>query len=897
MALLIDATNFDAVASQVAAEMKVADFIGLDTETQDDARHDGLNQLCGYDPVTRKKAANKKLVFDMNRTELCGFSLYTETSKEPYYVNLAHADVENRVPWEKAVRLLDAKPASSHFIAHNAPFELTVLKKCHNYDLKELICTLQMCVSAYGPDNYSHDAWMDVGQGDIASLVPSLLRLSGGFDPNHMSPELSDMVGKVIAKESSASHSWNGLMQEIAYGYGLKKAVKSHLGHEMTTFEECLRGRAHMGQLTGAETADYGGEDAEWALKLFRHLLAYMSQVCPEAIGTFFTQENPMIYTYADIRQNGMRVDKDSIFERRSYERSEAAKAFRVIKAAIKAMLPFPAAPNEKLIEFDSWYGKNYAKYRKQVEAFANSPDVEDDYLQAQQVRGAVSNAWASDRGEKESKGINLSHYMPMRTIMYDLIGCKHIKSEGKTQSDGEARGKAKFALEKIADDHAKLGVAVLDGLAQLAGIEQRMKLYLTPYTRLTDPETNRMYPTITSMLASRRMASSDPNGMNLAKRGESAYVRKFFKADTDEEVQVSIDWSGIELVEIGEFSGDPEFIKAFGQIPHEDLHSGAAADILSVEIPGLNETIFKSLKKFESPDDFLKEYGSTIKNGGRLFQNLKGELMSNPGKAGKYWRTEVGKGANFNYWYSGWLHTIGERMGWDSETTKIATDRYRDRFHVAESWRLDKIAEVQRNGFITLKDGHRYTRYEATDEWFLEWMLKFSMDGYDDYNRLMQWMGNKIRKRANNQTVNADIQGMCASIAKRSILRVEEKIKAERMPARFMIPIHDELLWSVHHSIVPEFVEMARGVMIDHPDLFKLCKLDASPAIGLNFMAYDEKTNPRGQIELYEPPAELGLGTDRLDSAGIKSVVEYLMQPYMASNGPSKRLATPTYH
>ena len=35
------------------------------------------------------------------------------------------------------------------------------------------------------------------------------------------------------------------------------------------------------------------------------------------------------------------------------------------------------------------------------------------------------------------------------------------------------------------------------------------------------------------------------------------------------EHLIVRIDWTGIELVEIGEFSGDPEFIKAFGQIPH----------------------------------------------------------------------------------------------------------------------------------------------------------------------------------------------------------------------------------------------------------------------------------------------------------------------------------------
>lgn len=76
------------------------------------------------------------------------------------------------------------------------------------------------------------------------------------------------------------------------------------------------------------------------------------------------------------------------------------------------------------------------------------------------------------------------------------------------------------------------------------------------------------MYPEVTSMLATRRMASSNPNGMQLAKRGESTYVRGFYEPDTEDEVMVSLDWSQVELVLIGEFSGDPEFSKAFGQLP-----------------------------------------------------------------------------------------------------------------------------------------------------------------------------------------------------------------------------------------------------------------------------------------------------------------------------------------
>ena len=46
------------------------------------------------------------------------------------------------------------------------------------------------------------------------------------------------------------------------------------------------------------------------------------------------------------------------------------------------------------------------------------------------------------DSGFEALKGVNLSHYMPVRTILYDLLGCKVVVSHGKVQSDGEARGK-----------------------------------------------------------------------------------------------------------------------------------------------------------------------------------------------------------------------------------------------------------------------------------------------------------------------------------------------------------------------------------------------------------------------------------------------------------------------
>ncbi len=884
--ILIDKNSYDQWKDTLISEIKAAAFSGLDTETQDDGRHDGLMQYCKYDPVTRKKSATSKLVFDMRRTIMTGFSIYPQNSQYAYYINLNHVDVENRLTWEQARVFLDALPETSHWVAHNACYELTVFKSCYNLSLPRYIDTLQMAVSAFGPDEYSIDEFLAAGQAGIKMLMPLILREVVHWDQNKEMPApLAELVYKIIAKESDAAHSYNGMIKEISYGYGLKKLVKSMFGVEMTTFQQVLGDKAHMGQLTGEEVVDYGAEDAYWALRLFFHLLDYMAQHCPKAIDAFFKQENPMCQVYSDIWVGGLKINTQSVLDRRDEERDNMAKILRKMKENIQTLLPFDKEPYKPLMN-DSWYAKGHAKYRKAIEDWAKSKDSDDSFEQCVQIRGPVSNAWAEELGKKEPTGVNFSHYMPVRVLIYDLIRTKPLVKEGKIQSDGEARGKIKDRMSK---EENVAAAALLQSLTDISGVEQRMKLYLTPYTQLMDPDTGKMYPVVSSMLASRRMAAQYPNPMQLAKRGESTYVRGFFEADYTDHVIVSIDWSSIELVEIGEFSADPEFCKAYGQIPHEDLHAGAAADILSVDVPGLTEKSFKDLKNYKTAEEFMDHYGQAMTNYPRLFTDLKGSPLD-ISKAYKYWRTEVGKGANFNYWYSGFLSTIGERMGWDMSKTGDATERYRQRFSVAEQWRVDLIREGQAQGFITLPDGHTRVRFEATQMWKEYFTNKFLLPYQRDdemvnrFNNVIQFIARKIQGRANNQLVNSMIQGSCATIAKRSIQRINEKKKKigwTDRELRFMLPIHDELVYSVHKDVVPEFISMGRGTMIDHPDIFKLCKLDASPSVGLTFEPWDEKKARFGQIEIFEAPKLSFLPENkwngRLNDDETRGVVEYL--------------------
>jgi len=932
--ILVDARNFDILVGEILTKVRAAKLVGLDLETHDAGRHEGLNQFMRADAEGRK-AGNRPLVFDVNRTVICGFSIYCDGDTVAYYVNLAHADYENTVRWEKAKQILDAIPEDACFVAHNSMFERTMLRKSLGYRLPTTICTMQLAVSAHGPDEYEPMDFHRLGIEPIRSIISEAAKTFANFtDRNNMTGAQGELFAKFLAKESVAAHSYNGWVETISRPYGLKQAVEYWFGVKMQTFEETLDGEVHMGKLTGEQVVSYGADDSVWAVRLYHKLIAYMQRTNPAAIRAYFTQELPCIDYYSDVWAEGLRINGTAVAAKREEERHGYAETLRKMKASIRALLPFPVEPHEGLTKFDGqpadgkkragWYVNGCAKYRTNLTKWANTPDCEDDFDESQLVKGPISTAWALDKGLSEPNTLSITYWSTARTLMYDLLREKVIVEKGKVQSDGEARGKmtdrldAKLKQLKSEDDHVmgitpeterskerlQHGLDLLGGMSKLSQTEQVAKLYLNPYTQLIDPDTSRVYPIISSKLASRRTSISNPNGQQLAKRGESKYVRGFYLADYDDHVILSEDWSGIELVLIGEFSGDPEFRKAFGQLPYQDLHLGATASCLGVVWGDeLTRNIEKQWTTFErygvtseelnNPSSLMEWFLKKLKSmteadvalgHPKLLVNLKGELMK-PADALKYWRTEVGKAANFGYWYSGALSDVGTRLGWSSDQMWKAVEGYRNHFAVAEQWRLNTISFAQANGYVQLPDGHRRVRWECTEEWAQAFVSKFQgWEGVEGVNNFLRTARKAIQARANNQVVNSMIQGSCATMMKRSILRLREAIKAAGYTDREMrvlIPIHDELLMSVHKDLVVEAIELCRTAMCT-PDIVTSLPLTVAPAIGRTFEPFS-KGKRTGQIELGELSAvpcvpEARWGQEATHDE-VRAVVDYIFE------------------
>ena len=499
--ILVDARNFAQMEPIIVREMVAAKLRGFDTETFDDA-HEKLREF--------RESGTKKVIFDVNRTTIAGFSLYAPDAPNAWYVNLNHFDAENRVPWGRAQVLLDC--AASPLIIHNVPFERTMMRNSLGYELGDTICTLQMAVSNHGPDEYDHARMGEIVHWEFNKLLGPVLREFRGYDPDvsrTLNSRQEELLSKVVAKESDAAWSYNGFVKNIAYHYDLKRLTKSLFGRQMTTFEEVIntpaaveRAKAEgvktdMRHLTGEEVCAYGGDDSYEAVQIFYELIARMR---PEVLQAFITTENPLTAVYADVWSKGMQIDLPAVEQKFKEEEVNRLQVMESLRQIVQAALPFPDAPNVELMKREKWY-------------------YEKDKWQTQRAQTV---AWA---GGSEVK-FNPSHYFKTRTILYDLFGLSIVFDQGKVASDADARGRM---LEDAIDGARE----VLLGLKDLASISQRLKLYLVPYQSLTDPETSRMYPVVSSKLATRRMAASFPNPMQLAKHvAESAYIRGFYIAD-----------------------------------------------------------------------------------------------------------------------------------------------------------------------------------------------------------------------------------------------------------------------------------------------------------------------------------------------------------------------------
>jgi len=290
--------------------------------------------------------------------------------------------------------------------------------------------------------------------------------------------------------------------------------------------------------------------------------------------------------------------------------------------------------------------------------------------------------------------------------------------------------------LEKLAEKH-ELPRAVLEyrALSKLKGT------YVDTLPQLVGRD-GRLHTTFDqSNTATGRLASLDPNLMNIPIRTEEGRrIRQAFIADPGF-VLVSADYSQIELRILAHVSGDPGLIDALRS--GADVHSRTAAEVFSVP---------------------------------------EGEVTAD--------QRRIAKMINYAVAYGLSAYGLSTRLDIPAGEAAAIIKAYFEKYAGVKSWIDGLLAEARSTGYVTTLEGRR----------------RFLPD--------LNSRNPALRQAAERAAINMPIQGTAADIMKRAMIRLDETLRAERLDARLLLQVHDELVLEVREGAEERIAGLVRTAM-----------------------------------------------------------------------------------
>ena len=169
-------------------------------------------------------------------------------------------------------------------------------------------------------------------------------------------------------------------------------------------------------------------------------------------------------------------------------------------------------------------------------------------------------------------------------------------------------------------------------------------------------------------------------------------------------------------------------------------------------------------------------------------------------------------KAVNFGLIYGQGAFGLSKTTGMSVAEAKKFIDDYFDRYNSVLQFKKDSIAMVKKTGFAETICGRRR-----------------SISGLESGN------GN-VRSQAERLAINTLIQGSAADLIKIAMIKIQNRIEREKLPAKMILQIHDELVFEADGREAEKLVkifadEMTGAIKLDVP-----MKVDAN--IGQSWLA-----------------------------------------------------------
>lgn len=834
---LIHAGNYSAVAEKMRPALATSPIVALDIETS--VPEESLAWL----EQTRSRGGDGVAV-DVLGSTLTGMSLtFGSNLQHTIYITVDHreTDTVKNCTSEQARALVEMIPAETHIVIQNRQFEFCVLH--HEWGA----------------------AWKDNGW--------------SGFVPN----ALDTKVEASYVDENFSS--------------GLKQRSKVHLGYAQGTYEQTTtlegkpgtlppggqRKRTFMKEVVPARkewTTNAGGEVEEfevepavyeeWEARQYQmneltaeHVFAYGCDdtICTASLHTWYRIVMESEHTwgvYLEIEQmpeyltslaflQGIEVDLPLLSKMEKEDRAELAKheavldAFLIEKGWDGTVCPeyteiTPAAVKEavNLLLGAPAGEEEFTSRKRKLDALAleietQYPDNELASLLAGVVKSGDAAALTREVAARFTgkPRVNFNSPKQMQRLLYDTLGMQvrvMNKLTDKQRADEDFR-KAFYAkrdyddgklgreptelersvwMSKASTDDDAVEVAlyrdnlserqqeVLRAFLKIKELTTRINMFYNAYAVIPHWTDGKVHSTFNQcQAATRRWSSSGPNLQQLPSRGEGVKFRDLFPAPKDW-VYVSLDWSGQELRLMADFSQDANMLSCYIGDNKKDIHSLVAvssAPFIWGESVTYDE--FAAMRKSETAE--AAERAASL-------------------------RTKA-KTVNFATQYGAQAPKVSIQLKSTEEEAQKFIDAKEATFPGINRWKDEVENAAADTGLAYTKMGARRHLRETVR----------SPNSWD-------------RSRGARQASNFCIQGSGSEMAKQALTSMWESglFTHSGLRARFVAPVHDEVVFLCHRDDVVEVVRKAHAFMVA-PYADMGVPLESSLAIGRTFKAETE--------------------------------------------------------
>lgn len=455
-----------------------------------------------------------------------------------------------------------------------------------------------------------------------------------------------------------------------------------------------------------------------------------------------------------------MREDMDSAVDYASIDAWATFKIFHRLEDILGGMQS--ALSDHSLLDIYEKIEKPYSDILYVMKR--RGVEVDRERLEETEVavrKGMEKLQWEINK--KVGRHLNPNSGKQLAKYFFDELGLKPIRMT----KGGQSGVRAPSTDTDVMKDLSKQGFEVASLIVDYKALSKVHSDYCIGLVKHIGPD-GRIHPTFNQLIRTGRISCRQPNLQNIKRPDEDEYkFRSMFIAQVDH-LYLDADYSQLEMCVAAHLSNEPVMVEAIRA--RKDLH---AANASLVEGIPYDDIIWAK----KEADVLSKEHIPVDEWDPYIIKCLDARQDC--------------KAAGFGILYGQGRRGLAEKRGVSEERAQEIIDKFFEPLPVLEGWIQDSRDFARENLCVPVLLGNIRTLKEANFDWRPGFYSK----------RTGQYVPERPGRRsaeAMRQSVNGQVQGAAAGIAKLAQLQIESDEVLDDLGFGQILQIHDEVLGEI---------------------------------------------------------------------------------------------------